>query len=1467
MLEVEEGPSRRVSRGRKRGSYVQEEVKRNDIDQKEKCLRSSKKSGDSDWLRNSFQSGRARAISPDYTCNRCPSSSTPKAKRSRRLSVEKENLNTSDALFADLDIDTLTSQALSQSQATSFPSSKNKYSTKSCGKENDISVYKGCEVKDSKNECLGEKGVVSLQTSTSESQSQYFVQRFGNYCPTQPVERKEILIDSKVLSSQGRNDSSFSFSFVGNDTQMLDQTVSVNSICDKINQCVFKVTDVGPKDGNLRDKTCDTQVEHCQLKSDQGHGKLRCTPYFKTADLSVSMVNTQDVPQIENQSQFCIPDGTQSKEYAPVLDTTQLKDDEGFKYRCTPYKTKSRDLCTQTQTQCELMAGTQYKAYLHESYKDSLSQLSLTSYSKQQSQIGDREKLGVLSSQFQQDSQIPCTGICDMTGVIIDSQNKDTETLANTSDCDMFTDSFCDDNSSNNVCSTNHQVKSKELDTGITSHTQSLNCSESSQITQTRRQSLDDDLECMMQESQNLRKTRTKDGIQNQLSIQNCSKPESEIENKKVCLGWTKISGIVNEKKQKVSVTNLIQEQSLSYGDKNKSEIQSELRPQSTVGLVPNLPTTPGGAGSLQDRIKKRLMENAGRRTPQGPGVLMEQLREQVLERVHLEAEITKEMSDSDIGPFYGLPTKVKHLFENYRGIKTLYDWQDECLKLPAILERKNLIYSLPTSGGKTLVAEILILQEILCRKKDSLLVLPFVSIVQEKVRNMSQFAVDLSFYVEEYAGSKGRFPPTKRRNNHSLYIATIEKAHSLINSLIETDRMDNLGLVVVDELHMLGEGGSRGSTLESTLMKILHSASAAQVIGMSATLNNIEDLQKFLNGEVYCNDFRPVTLTEHVKLTESIYRVDQKAKCPDDQFIHDRIVCFQYPPEMTKMDPDHVLGLALEVIPDNSCLVFCPTKKNCENVALMLSKLMAKYKRELSEVKKKERRALLKELNNDSEGKICPVLQYTIHFGIAYHHSGLTVDERKLIEEAYSEGILCLLACTSTLAAGVNLPAKRVILRSPYVGQYFISRSQYKQMVGRAGRAGIDTSGESILICKASDREKVRDLLAGPIESCHSSLLYNEGKGIRTLLLSTIGLKITTTTEDVFKFVSRSLAHCQQSVLGTDVTSVCRDSLQRLVDSGLVLQIKSQSEDPEQNLCHSLEVTQLGKATFKGPIDPDYAEMLYKDLKKAEEPLVISNHLHLLYLVTPYDVVKDITPSWFIYFNQMSHLNSSELKVASLIGVPESYIARKASQQKSRQKVDEFVVSRFYLTLMLYDLWREKSVWEVAEKFQQPRGFIQSLLSSAASFASCVTHFCQELEEFWAYQDLMGNFVKKLSYCVTSELIPLMEIPGVKLGRARLMYTAGYKTLSSVASANTEDLVKSVQYMPRKAAKQIIASAKLLLSEKAEAMMEEVEALVTIPLFVSNNVTMETDTTPAPVTPGLSQSSISSDTDARLNI
>ncbi|XP_034005721.1 LOW QUALITY PROTEIN: helicase POLQ-like [Trematomus bernacchii] len=352
-----------------------------------------------------------------------------------------------------------------------------------------------------------------------------------------------------------------------------------------------------------------------------------------------------------------------------------------------------------------------------------------------------------------------------------------------------------------------------------------------------------------------------------------------------------------------------------------------------------------GGGGSsrrrsVADALKKTMLCNAA-----SPAMASRSaaLKEAVLsEEISVAMQALEEVSEEktpDLGPFFGLPSRVKELMLRLKGIQSLYEWQETCLNLPSVQRRKNLIYSLPTSGGKTLVAEILILRELLCRKKDALFILPYVSLVQEKVRGLASFGVELDFLVEEYAGSKGRFPPVKRKDRRSLYVATIEKAHSLVNSLIENQRIDDLGLVVVDELHMLGDG-SRGAIIEMTLAKVLYTAKSTQIIGMSATLGNIKDLQTFLRAENYSNDFRPVQLKEYVKLQDTIYEVDPKE---EDCFKFSRLLNFKYSSSMQKLDPDHIIAMVTEVIPKHSCLVFCPTKKNCENVGALICRYLRK--------------------------------------------------------------------------------------------------------------------------------------------------------------------------------------------------------------------------------------------------------------------------------------------------------------------------------------------------------------------------------------------------------------------------------------------------------------------------------------------------------------------------------------------
>ena len=823
--------------------------------------------------------------------------------------------------------------------------------------------------------------------------------------------------------------------------------------------------------------------------------------------------------------------------------------------------------------------------------------------------------------------------------------------------------------------------------------------------------------------------------------------------------------------------------------------------------------------------VRARALEELKMKAAGGPEMKSTPVREVK------HSQISRLVRDElDRGPFFGLSSRVRELYEEVKGVKELFAWQTRCLSSPAVKTKSNLLYSLPTSGGKTLVAEIIMLQELLCYRRNVLFILPFVSIVQEKIRALTPFALELGFYLEEYAGPKGRFPPSKRRHKNTLYICTIEKAHALFNSLVAEGREQEVGLLVIDEVHMIGEG-DRGANLESLLVKSLHVSREKnleiQLVAMSATVGNLKELAVFLQAELFTDNFRPVELKEFVKVDSDIVKID-KAKVEEDPFKFIKKVPKETDSAIVNIDPDGVTELVLEVFPAHSVLLFCDTKRRCENVAEMLVRvirLQTERNAEILQHRAEEKKSLLAALRSEGGGFVCPVLSQTVPHGVAYHHSGLTMDERKLLEESFLAGVLGVLCCTSTLAAGVNLPARRVIIRSPFLGRSQLSNTHYRQMVGRAGRAGLDTEGESFLLVKNNTAKLVPDIVTAPVENCRSRLSEAlQGRLLSSLVLNCLQLGLIKTLTEANKMLSLSLLSVQTET--ESLSALLESSVLFLLNAGLV-RSSLESDATQQSLSPStvLESTKLGRACVSGNIDLSWAASLYSDLSVARTRLAVDTKLHLLYLVTPYDLApsdRAVFSSPNNYHGIYESLKDSERSVARILGITEGVMVGLVMGRQVKSQTA--LLNRFYYALMLLELWQGASVHAVAERFQVSRGEVQSLMSSAASFSASVFHFCQEVEEFWAFQELLEPFSRRLAHCCSPELLPLLDLPGVKIGRAKQLHSAGLVTVVDISRSKAKELVEKVEHLSYKAATSIIQAAKLIVKEKAEALRDEAE-------------------------------------------
>ncbi|KAI8632054.1 P-loop containing nucleoside triphosphate hydrolase protein [Xylariaceae sp. FL1651] len=761
----------------------------------------------------------------------------------------------------------------------------------------------------------------------------------------------------------------------------------------------------------------------------------------------------------------------------------------------------------------------------------------------------------------------------------------------------------------------------------------------------------------------------------------------------------------------------------------------------------------------------------------------------------------------------YALPESLVDNFKTM-GVKEIYPWQKQCLLGPGLLNgTRNLVYTAPTGGGKSLVADILMLKRILeDRNAKALLVLPYVALVQEKIRWLRNIVQDIKRKPldnvecndkprlwqkrpdEDNVRIAGFFGGGKIRatwSDFDIGVCTFEKANMLVNTAINECNITNLRAVVLDELHMIDDD-HRGYLMELIATKLLCMEHRVQIIGMSATLANIEILSKWLNAHIYKTFYQPVPIEEHLVHEGNIYpasgtrgilktasqlRSDSSIGRGDSHPVR----TIQTSQHKEFQDPvlNAVVALTNETARSGyGVLVFCSSRQGCESDACLISRVLPQTS-ELDPFILERRLDLLGDLRSLPTG-LDPKLGETVPAGVAFHHAGMTTEERELISSAYDSGVLKVIVATCSLAAGINLPARRVILHNARMGRDLVGPSMLRQMRGRAGRKGKDEIGETYLCCREDDLENVVELMHADLPQVSSGLATDKHR-IQRALLEVISTRLANSRQSINEYVARTLLSLSS---GSDqIPDHVDSSLQDLIRMGFI-----QCDDSD-----SYTATQLGKAVVASSLEPEDGAFVHREMQRALQAFVMDGEMHILYTFTP---VQDLSVSinWQVFRSEMEALDESGIRVMTFLDLKPTLVNRMAQggilkESTPAEKETARVYQRFYLALQLRDLCNEMPVHIVARKYDVPRGTVQTLEQTCQGFAAGMIKFCEQMG-WGAMAAILDHFSDRLKAGAKADLLALARITFIKSHTARVFYDNGFKTVASIANADPKELV-----------------------------------------------------------------------------
>ena len=294
-------------------------------------------------------------------------------------------------------------------------------------------------------------------------------------------------------------------------------------------------------------------------------------------------------------------------------------------------------------------------------------------------------------------------------------------------------------------------------------------------------------------------------------------------------------------------------------------------------------------------------------------------------------------------------------------------------------------------------------------------------------------------------------------------------------------------------------------------------------------TLQNTEELAKWLGAKFYISSYKAVPIQEFLVYENKIYPTTASESEPEVLISSSatesprslregtkavRVIEPSKHPELKKHSKNTIVSLALETVTTGyGVLVFCSSRAGCQTTAELISRAMPMdITPEILEQRK--------EILNSLKCLMLPVdtvLEPIILCGVAFHRkltncfpahrkligrltyadAGLTTEEREIVADAFDRGVLKVIVATCSLAAGINLPARRVILQEARMGRDFVGPVMLRQMRGRACRKGKDEIGETYVCCQKGDVKEVEHLLEMNIPPVHSCLT-SEKRGIK---------------------------------------------------------------------------------------------------------------------------------------------------------------------------------------------------------------------------------------------------------------------------------------------------------------------------------------------------------------------------------